>query len=80
MRKQKKFELPDIDQQACIGCGNCAAWCPAGAVQIVDGKAVIVDPEKCDYCTDCESVCPVGAIACRFEIILIGKDAKKNKQ
>jgi ferredoxin len=73
--------IPEINRRACIACGNCVDWCPAGAVALVDGKAVIVDPRNCDYCTDCERVCPVDAIACPFEIILVsddsGNDARK---
>ena len=62
--------VPDIDAEICIGCGDCASWCPAGAVSIVDGKAVVANPQACSYCTDCESICRSGAISCPFDIIL----------
>ena len=62
--------IPDIDVEACVGCGECASWCPAGAVSIIKGKAAIVDPRVCSYCTDCETICRSGAIHCPFDIVL----------
>ena len=62
--------LPEIDQDKCTGCGNCAEYCPCGAISLVTGRATIVRPEECDYCTDCEVICLPGAIRCPFEIIL----------
>lgn len=70
--------IPDIDRDACIGCGNCVEWCPAGAVDMRAGKAVIISPRDCCYCTDCEEVCPSGAIKCPFEIILVADKSGKN--
>ena len=60
--------LPEIDLGRCDGCGDCAAECPANAIELVGGKAAIVRPEKCNYCTDCETICAPGAIRCPFEI------------
>ena len=66
--------VPEIDLDKCTGSGNCVKHCPANAIELVNGKAVIVRPEDCNYCTDCESVCPSGAIKCPFEIVLIKTD------
>ncbi len=63
--------IPEIDLDACTGCGDCVEFCPAGIVQLVNGKASIVSPEGCDYCTDCETFCPSAVISCPFEIILV---------
>ncbi len=41
----------------CVGCGRCAAKCPAGALRVQDGQAV-VDTEKCLCCGYCGAVCP----------------------
>lgn len=41
----------------CVGCGRCAAKCPAGALRVADGQAV-VDPEKCLCCGYCGAYCP----------------------
>jgi NAD-dependent dihydropyrimidine dehydrogenase PreA subunit len=62
--------LPEIDSEKCTGCGRCVEECPTGAVELVEGLAVIVRPDDCNYCTDCEPICPHGAIRCPFEIIL----------
>lgn len=62
--------IPEIDVEKCTGCGDCASACPGEAVDIVQGKAVVVRPEDCDYCTECEVLCPLGAISCPFEIVM----------
>lgn len=51
----------DISKKACIGCGLCVETCPAEALDLGDGVAV-VSPEKCTECQACPKVCPVGAI------------------
>ena len=53
--------LPEIREKRCIGCGACAKWCPAGAIVVEGGKAVI-DSEKCIFCGQCLAVCPAGAV------------------
>jgi NAD-dependent dihydropyrimidine dehydrogenase PreA subunit len=63
-------EVPEIDPAKCTGCGDCVDQCPTGAVELVEGKAVVARPDDCSYCTDCESICPDEAIRCHFEIIL----------
>ena len=49
-----------IDQELCIGCGNCIDRCPVDAVILEDYASV--DREKCLGCGLCASVCPEGAI------------------
>jgi ferredoxin len=55
-----------VDQDVCIGSGNCEATCPT-IFKVVDGKSQVqVDtvPEKEESCVE-EAVdgCPVGAIS-----------------
>jgi len=54
-----------IDEERCIGCGECVAVCPAGTLAIVDGKAKIVGDHSlgCDHCA---AICPTGAISVGF--------------
>lgn len=46
----------------CMGYGSCVKICPEGAIQIVDGIAV-VDQEKCIGCGKCAGICPNHLIA-----------------
>lgn len=49
---------------ACFGLGTCAAVCPADAIRLADGIAV-VDADKCISCAQCVAVCPQHIIAMR---------------
>lgn len=51
-----------IDEQACNGCGACAAACHEGAIDMIDGKARLVREDYCDGLGDCLPACPTGAI------------------
>jgi len=51
-----------IDEEKCTGCGKCIPNCREGALQIVDGKARIVNDQYCDGLGACLGVCPEGAI------------------
>ena len=50
-----------MNLDACTGCGVCVVACPAGAMGLVAGKAVI-NTEHCTACEMCIEVCPSGAI------------------
>ncbi|HUV66234.1 MAG TPA: 4Fe-4S binding protein [Sedimentisphaerales bacterium] len=51
-----------IDEEKCNGCGQCAAACAEGAIQIVDGKAKLVSEVYCDGLGACIGHCPEDAI------------------
>ncbi len=51
-----------IDRDRCNGCGACITGCHEGALQLVDGKAVVVSDSYCDGLGACIGECPVGAI------------------
>ena len=51
-----------IDENLCTGCGACAKSCHGGALQIVGGKAKIVNEMYCDGLGACIGKCPVGAL------------------
>ncbi len=44
-----------IDEDKCNGCGACAAACHEGAIEIIDGKAVLPREDYCDGLGDCLS-------------------------
>ncbi|EFQ24828.1 4Fe-4S ferredoxin iron-sulfur binding domain protein [Aminomonas paucivorans DSM 12260] len=52
-----------IDEDKCDGCGQCAAACHEGAIQMVDGVAKLVSDSYCDGLGDCIGECPRGAIS-----------------
>lgn len=53
---------PFVDQELCIGCGNCAAICAHDAPHITNRKAAI-DTDKCVGCGRCIGVCPKDAVS-----------------
>ena len=55
-----------IDEEKCNGCGACAAACHEGAIEMIDGKAVLTREDYCDGLGDCLPACPTDAI--RFEL------------
>jgi NAD-dependent dihydropyrimidine dehydrogenase PreA subunit len=56
-------EVIQIDEKKCNGCGNCIPNCHEGALQIVDGKAVLVSDLMCDGLGACLGHCPEGALS-----------------
>lgn len=52
-----------IDRTKCNGCGSCVTGCHEGALQIIDGKAVLVSELMCDGLGACIGECPEGAIS-----------------
>lgn len=57
-----KRKIIRIDEEKCNGCGACASGCPEGAIQIIDGKARLVNEIFCDGLGACIGTCPQGAI------------------
>jgi Pyruvate/2-oxoacid:ferredoxin oxidoreductase delta subunit len=52
-----------IDEEKCNGCGVCVPACADRALQIIDGKARLVNEKYCDGLGACLGECPQGAIA-----------------
>jgi ferredoxin len=51
-----------IDQDACIGCGECVSLCPMGAISLDETSSI--DPDECAECGVCSRsrICPADAI------------------
>ena len=61
-RKQPR-RLAVISRDGCIGCEQCAAVCPVGAISMdADGIAVL-DAEECIGCKKCVPICPTAAVS-----------------
>lgn len=57
-----KKKIISINEELCIGCGNCVSSCKQSALQIVDGKAHLVKEDFCDGFGNCIGKCPTDAL------------------
>ena len=57
-----KRKIIFIDKEKCDGCGHCVSACAEGALQIVNGKAVLVSDIYCDGLGACIGKCHKDAI------------------
>lgn len=55
-------KIIEIDEDKCTGCGQCVTSCAEGALQIVNGKAKVVNEVFCDGLGACIGECPEGAL------------------
>jgi ferredoxin len=62
-----------VRRDLCRGCSLCAENCPAGAISICWGQAVI-DQGRCNNCRLCVDVCPQLAIV---ELVPVSKTELK---
>lgn len=52
----------EVDEEKCIGCGDCVEVCPEDVYELQNGKAVQVNGDECFGCQGCVKVCEQGAI------------------
>ncbi len=57
-----KRQIIRIDEEKCTGCGECITACAEGALEIRNGKAVLVREALCDGLAACIGHCPEGAL------------------
>ena len=57
-----KRDVIKINEEKCIGCGECIPGCPEGALQVIEGKARLISDLFCDGLGACIGTCPQGAI------------------
>lgn len=51
-----------IDEDLCTGCGDCVVACAEAALEVIDGKARVVNDIFCDGLGACMGECPEGAL------------------
>ncbi len=54
-----------VTPELCTGCGACVEECPFQAIELVEGKARVIEA-ACAGCGMCQGVCPTGAIERRL--------------
>jgi NAD-dependent dihydropyrimidine dehydrogenase PreA subunit len=52
----------EVDEEKCIGCGECVDICPVDVYEMKDEKSVPVNAEECIGCESCIEVCEQDAI------------------
>lgn len=55
-------KIVHIDEDKCDGCGMCVPNCMEGAIEVIDGKARLIEDKLCDGLGNCLGVCPKDAI------------------
>ena len=51
-----------VDEEKCVGCGECVDVCPVEVFEMVDEKSKPVDVDECLGCESCVEVCEEDAI------------------
>lgn len=73
-------KVPEVDNDKCSACGECARICQFNAIVSIGAKALVF-PELCHSCGGCALVCPENAITeIDSPIGKIGSGTKKNIQ
>jgi NAD-dependent dihydropyrimidine dehydrogenase PreA subunit len=54
-----------VDNEKCVGCGECVDICPVEVYELQDEKSVPVNEEECVGCESCVEVCEHEAITVR---------------
>ena len=52
----------EVDEEKCIGCGDCVDVCPVDVYEMQDEKSVPVNAEECIGCESCVEACEQEAI------------------
>ena len=59
-RKEVSENMLVVNENKCVGCGQCVPFCPTEALKVWGIAEVI--PENCTECLECIDYCPVDAL------------------
>jgi NAD-dependent dihydropyrimidine dehydrogenase PreA subunit len=59
---KRKRKIIEIDEERCDGCGQCVPACAEGSLEIVEGKARVIEDRLCDGLGACLGECPNDAL------------------
>ena len=75
---------PGWDHHKCLGCGGCAAHCPARTILVRDIcqelRVMLYDASRCTYCGRCAELCPEKAITMTGKYQLATEDKNDNTE
>ena len=54
-----------VDEEKCIGCGECVDICPVEVYEMQNEKSVPINAEECVGCESCIEVCEQETITVR---------------
>jgi uncharacterized Fe-S center protein len=82
-RKGKLYQhsvvKPRVDQELCIGCRTCVAWCPTQAISM-QGDVAYLDPKTCIGCGECLASCQIGAVQFQWRMASKGLQERMAEQ
>ncbi len=67
--------MANINLEKCIGCGLCVKKCVNKAIELFNGKAVVID-FLCLGCLLCQIVCPKEAVTVKPRSVLKSEEEK----
>jgi ferredoxin len=68
--------MPWINEDLCVGCGECVDDCPVGAITLKEDQKAIINEDECIRCGRCHDVCPQEAV--RHDSERIPKEVEAN--
>lgn len=80
LNKLKPLRKIHVDEDECIGCGECISVCPVDCIKLLMPSPVLIG-EDCVFCGQCVKKCPVDAITVSDEFLTsIGDSIYYNKK